>query len=83
MITVADFGGAKEHGVHFSNGYADGNAFHALTTIGELTETGRFWLPVDKTFPLAAVVEARQTLLSDRSQRPCKAGSRMRLVLRR
>jgi NADPH:quinone reductase-like Zn-dependent oxidoreductase len=60
VITVADFAGAKEHGVHFSNGYADGNAFHALAAIGELTETGRFWLPVDKTFPLAAVAEAHR-----------------------
>jgi NADPH:quinone reductase-like Zn-dependent oxidoreductase len=60
VITLADFDGAKEHGVHFSNGYADGNAFHALTTIGELTETGRFWLPVDRTFPLAAVAEAHR-----------------------
>lgn len=60
VITLADFDGAKEHGVHFSNGYADGNAFHALATIGELTETGRFWLPVDKTFPLAAVAEAHR-----------------------
>jgi NADPH:quinone reductase-like Zn-dependent oxidoreductase len=56
VITVADFDGAKEHSVHFSNGYA----FHALATIGELTETGRFWLPVDRTFPLAAVADAHR-----------------------
>jgi len=60
VITVADLDGAREHSVHFSNGYADGNAFHALATIGELTETGRFWLPVDKTFPLAAVADAHR-----------------------
>jgi NADPH:quinone reductase-like Zn-dependent oxidoreductase len=60
VITLADFDGAKEHGVHFSSGYADGHAFHALAAIGELTETGRFWLPVDKTFPLAAVAEAHR-----------------------
>ena len=47
--------GAKEHGRHFSNGYT----CHALATIGELTETGRFWLPGGKTFPLAAA--ARRT----------------------
>jgi NADPH:quinone reductase-like Zn-dependent oxidoreductase len=60
VITLADFDGAKEHGVHFSNGYADGNAFHALAGVGELVETGRFWLPVDKTFPLAAIAEAHR-----------------------
>jgi NADPH:quinone reductase-like Zn-dependent oxidoreductase len=26
--------------------------------VGELTETGRFWLPVDRTFPLAAIADA-------------------------
>jgi NADPH:quinone reductase-like Zn-dependent oxidoreductase len=60
VITLADFDGAKEHGVHFSNGYTDGNAFYALAGIGELIETGRFWLPVDKTFPLAAIAEAHR-----------------------
>ena len=60
VITLADFDGAKEHGVHFSNGYADGNAFHALAEVGELIETGRFWLPVDKTFPLAAIADAHR-----------------------
>jgi NADPH:quinone reductase-like Zn-dependent oxidoreductase len=60
VITLADFDGAKEHGVHFSNGYADGNAFHALAEVGELIGTGRFWLPVDKTFPLAAISEAHR-----------------------
>lgn len=60
VVTLADFGGAQEHGVHFSNGYEDGNAFHALATIGELIETGRFWLPVDKTFPLADIADAHR-----------------------
>jgi len=60
VVTLADFGGAKEHGVHFSNGYSDGNAFHAMATIGQLTEAGRFWLPVDKTFPLAEIAEAHR-----------------------
>jgi NADPH:quinone reductase-like Zn-dependent oxidoreductase len=60
VITLADFDGAKEHGVHFSNGYTDGNAFYSLGEIGELIETGRFWLPVDKTFPLAAIAEAHR-----------------------
>jgi NADPH:quinone reductase-like Zn-dependent oxidoreductase len=60
VVTLADFDGAKEHGVHFSNGYSDGNAFHAMATIGQLTEAGRFWLPVDKTFPLAEIAEAHR-----------------------
>jgi NADPH:quinone reductase-like Zn-dependent oxidoreductase len=60
VLTLADFDGAKEHGVHFSNGYVDGNAFHALAEVGELIEAGQFWLPVDKTFPLAAIAEAHR-----------------------
>jgi NADPH:quinone reductase-like Zn-dependent oxidoreductase len=60
VVTLADFDGAKEHGVHFSNGFTDGNAFHALSGVSELIETGRFWLPVDKTFPLAAIAEAHR-----------------------
>lgn len=60
VITLADFAGAEQHGVHFSNGFADGNAFHALATIGELIEAGRFWLPVERTFPLADIAEAHR-----------------------
>jgi NADPH:quinone reductase-like Zn-dependent oxidoreductase len=60
VVTLADFDGAKEHGVHFSNGFTDGNAFHALSGVSELIETGRFWLPVDKTFPLGAIAEAHR-----------------------
>ncbi|MGW5745538.1 NADP-dependent oxidoreductase [Amycolatopsis sp. NPDC003861] len=58
VITVADFAGAEAHGVHFSNGFADGNAFHALATIGDLIEAGKFWLPVERTYPLADIAEA-------------------------
>jgi NADPH:quinone reductase-like Zn-dependent oxidoreductase len=50
VVTVADFGGAQEHGVRFSSGDA-GRAVHALGEIGELIESGRFWLPVAQTFP--------------------------------
>jgi NADPH:quinone reductase-like Zn-dependent oxidoreductase len=60
VVTLADFDGAKEFDVRFSNGYTDGNAFHALATIGELTEAGRFWLPVDRTFPLAEIAETHR-----------------------
>jgi NADPH:quinone reductase-like Zn-dependent oxidoreductase len=60
VVTLADFDGAKEHGVHFSNGFTDGNAFHSLAEVGQLIETGQFWLPVDRTFPLAAIAEAHR-----------------------
>ena len=59
VITVADFGGAQEHGVTFSSGDA-GRAVHALGEIGELIESGRFLLPVAQTFPLAEVAEAHR-----------------------
>jgi NADPH:quinone reductase-like Zn-dependent oxidoreductase len=51
---------AEQHGVHFSNGFVDGNAFHALAEIGQLIEAGRFWLPVERTFPLADIAEAHR-----------------------
>ena len=60
VVTLADFDGAKEHGVHFSNGFTDGNAFHALAEVGQLIKTGQLWLPVDRTFPLAAIAEAHR-----------------------
>ena len=60
VITVADFGGAQEHGVTFSSGDAAGRAVHALGEIGELIESGRFSLPVAQTFPLAEVAEAHR-----------------------
>jgi NADPH:quinone reductase-like Zn-dependent oxidoreductase len=59
VVTVADFGGAQEHGVTFSSGDA-GRAVHALGEIGELIESGRFSLPVAQTFPLAEVAEAHR-----------------------
>lgn len=60
VVTLADFEGSKEHGVVFSNGFA-GHAFHALAEVGELIEAGRFWLPVDRTFPLAKIAEAHRS----------------------
>ena len=39
VVTIADFGGAQEHGVRFSSGGA-GRAVHALAEIGELIESG-------------------------------------------
>jgi NADPH:quinone reductase-like Zn-dependent oxidoreductase len=59
VITVADFAGAREHGVRFSSGDA-GRAVHVLGEIGELIEAGRFSLPVAQTFPLADVAQAHR-----------------------
>jgi NADPH:quinone reductase-like Zn-dependent oxidoreductase len=59
VITVADFLGAKEHGVRFSRG-EDGRAVDSLVTVGDLIEAGQFTLPVAQTFPLAEVAEAHR-----------------------
>lgn len=59
VVTIADFGGAKEHGVTFSSGDA-GRAVYALAEIGELIESGRFSLPVAQSFPLAEIAEAHR-----------------------
>jgi NADPH:quinone reductase-like Zn-dependent oxidoreductase len=59
-VTIADFAGAQEHGVRFSSGDA-GRAVHALAEIGELIESGRFSLPVARTFPLAEIARAHRT----------------------
>jgi NADPH:quinone reductase-like Zn-dependent oxidoreductase len=59
VMTIADFGGAQEHGVRFSSGDA-GRAVHALAEIGELIESGRFSLPVAQTFPLPEIAEAHR-----------------------
>ncbi|WP_328451937.1 NADP-dependent oxidoreductase [Amycolatopsis sp. NBC_00438] len=61
VVTLAEFAGAEKHGVHFSNGFVDGHGFHALAEISPLIEAGRFWLPVDRTFPLAEIAEAHRT----------------------
>ena len=59
VVTVADFAGAQEYGVRFSRG-EDGRAVHALAGIGELIESGRFSLPVARTFPLAEIAAAHR-----------------------
>jgi NADPH:quinone reductase-like Zn-dependent oxidoreductase len=59
VVTVADFSGAREHGVVFSRGDT-GRAVHVLAEIGELIEAGRFSLRVARTFPLAEVAEAHR-----------------------
>jgi NADPH:quinone reductase-like Zn-dependent oxidoreductase len=60
VITIADFSGAREHGVAFSSGDAADRAVHALGEVGALIESGRFSLPVAQTFPLAEVAEAHR-----------------------
>ena len=60
VLTLADFEGSAEHGVRFSNGFVDGHGFHALADVGGLIEAGRFWLPVDRTFPLDEIAEAHR-----------------------
>ena len=59
VVTIADFAGAQEHGVRFSSGDT-GRAVHALAEIGGLIESGRFSLPVARTFPLAEIAEAHR-----------------------
>jgi NADPH:quinone reductase-like Zn-dependent oxidoreductase len=59
VIELADMDRAKQHGVRFSDG-AGGNAFHALTAIGPLIEAGKFWLPVERTFPLERIGDAHR-----------------------
>ncbi|WP_051335761.1 NADP-dependent oxidoreductase [Methylocapsa acidiphila] len=59
VVTLADIDGAKQHEVRFSSGF-QGHAFHALAKIGGLIEAGRFWLPVERTYPLDEISEAHR-----------------------
>jgi NADPH:quinone reductase-like Zn-dependent oxidoreductase len=59
VITVADFGGAREHGVRFSRGDG-GRATYVLDELPALIESGRFTLPKVTTFPLADIAEAHR-----------------------
>jgi NADPH:quinone reductase-like Zn-dependent oxidoreductase len=59
VVTIADFVGAERHGVRFSRGDA-GRALYVLDQIGELIESGRFSLPVGRTFPLSEVAQAHR-----------------------
>ena len=59
VVTIADFEGAQKYGVRFSRGDA-GRALYALAEIGELIDSGRFSLPVARTFPLAEVAAAHR-----------------------
>jgi NADPH:quinone reductase-like Zn-dependent oxidoreductase len=59
VVTLADFDGAEKHEVRFSNGF-HGHAFHALNEVGALIEAGRFWLPVERTYPLDEISQAHR-----------------------
>jgi len=59
VVTIADFAGARDHGVKFSRG-DDGRAIHVLGEIGGLIESGSFTLPLVQTFPLAEIAEAHR-----------------------
>lgn len=59
VVTIADVAGARKHGVHFTTG-EDGRALDALGTIGAVIDAGRFWLPVDRTFPLERIADAHR-----------------------
>lgn len=59
VLTIADFAGAQRHGVRFSRGDA-GRALSVIAQIGELIESGRFSLPVGRTFPLTEVAQAHR-----------------------
>jgi NADPH:quinone reductase-like Zn-dependent oxidoreductase len=59
VITIADYAGAQRYGVRFSTGDS-GRAIYALAQIGDLIESGRFTLPVARTFPLTEIAQAHR-----------------------
>ena len=59
VITIADFAGSRQYGVRFSRGDS-GRATYVLAEIGDLVESGRFSLPVGKTFPLTDIAAAHR-----------------------
>lgn len=59
VVTLADYAGAEQYGVHFSTG-KDGRAVNVVDDIGALIESGRFAVPVVQTFPLTEVAEAQR-----------------------
>ncbi|WP_115717750.1 NADP-dependent oxidoreductase [Gallaecimonas mangrovi] len=57
VVTVVDFPGACQTGVHFSRG-EDGRALYVLFEIGKLIATGQYRLPAIETFLLSEVAKA-------------------------
>ena len=60
VVTVADYAGAEATGARFSGGPGTARAVHALRDVGELIESGRFTMPVARTFPLEQIAEAHR-----------------------
>lgn len=59
VVTVADYLGAKTHGVRFSRG-DDGRALYVMSQIGCLVASGQFQLPSVQAFPLIDIAEAHR-----------------------
>ena len=60
VVTIADYQGAQEMGVAMTGGAASKRAWYALDEVGKLIESGRFWLPIARTFPLERIAEAHR-----------------------
>jgi NADPH:quinone reductase-like Zn-dependent oxidoreductase len=60
VVTIADYQGAQETGVAVTGGANSKRAWYALEEIGELIESGRFWLGIARTFPLKQIAEAHR-----------------------
>lgn len=60
VVAIADYAGAQQTGARFSGGMGTERAVQALKEIGDLIESGRFSLPVMRTFPLDQVGEAQR-----------------------
>lgn len=61
VVTIADYQGAQEHGVHFtSGGGGEARAWHALSEAADLYERGLFSMPVERRFPLEQAAEAHR-----------------------
>jgi NADPH:quinone reductase-like Zn-dependent oxidoreductase len=58
VVTIADYAGAQATGARFSGGMGTERAIHALTDIGPLIDSGKFSLPVARTFPLEKIGDA-------------------------
>ena len=61
VVTISDFSGALQTGVHFSRG-EDGRALYVLSEICGLVASGRYIVPAVQSFPLSCVAEAHRVL---------------------
>jgi len=60
VITIADFGGALEHGVRFRSGDAAGPARSTRSPRWRLDRVRALRLPVAQAFPLAEIAQAHR-----------------------